>query len=297
MLAAARRRKSALLLLMRAVQARAEHACPAVPGVAEYSLLRKWPAGNQSFVLRFTLPEGESPLGWRGVKAFLDADNESGNPATLEKSYSPISRPSVEGNFDLLVKHYPPRPGGGVGAFLCGLEPGEPAFFKLKPPRQIKGVTDVSQLGLRRLGLVAGGTGLAPLLQIVRSLLADRTDRTEISMVFVNRHEADILMRDELDRLSIEHFMRFTLTYALTAPPPDWAGSKGRGDAALAREALPPPGEDTLVLVCGTDGFVDTWGGAIERVRDAKGKKQKVQGPLRGILKEAGFTEDMVYKY
>ena len=63
------------------------------------------------------------------------------------------------------VKAYPPRRGGGVGAFLCGLEPGEPAYLKLKPPRLIKGVTDVSQLGLRHLGLVGGGTGLAPLLQ------------------------------------------------------------------------------------------------------------------------------------
>ena len=86
-------------------------------------------------------------------------------------------------------------------------------------------------------------------------------------------------------------------TDSLTQPPHDWAGSKGRGDAALAKEALPPRGEDTLVLVCGTDGFVDTWSGAIERVKGADGKKQKVQGPLRGILKQAGFTEDMVFKY
>jgi len=101
-----------------------------------------------------------------------------------------------------------------------------------------------------------------------------------------------LLRRDELDRLSIEHFQRFTLTYALTQPPADWAGSWGRGDAGLAREALPPPGADTLVLVCGTDGFVDTWAGAIERVYDENGKKKKVQGSVRGILKEVGFTEE-----
>ena len=61
-----------------------------------------------------------------------------------------------------------------------------------------------------------------------------------------------MLRRDELDRLSIEHFQRFTLTYALTQPPADWAGSWGRGDAGLAREALPPPGADTLApATCG----------------------------------------------
>ena len=41
------------------------------------------------------------------------------------------------------VKAYPPRQGGGVGAFLCGLQPGENAYLKLKPPRSIRGVTDV----------------------------------------------------------------------------------------------------------------------------------------------------------
>ena len=206
--------RSALLgLLVRAVHARAEGACAAPPpGVTEYPLLRKEPAGNQSFVLRFALPPEEGSLGWRGVKAFLDAENEAGEPATLEKSYSPISLPTASGSFDLLVKAYPPRPGGGVGAFLCGLEPGEPAFFKLKKPREIKGATDLSQLGLRHLGLVGGGTGLAPLLQIARALLADKHDKTQIHMLVVNRYEDDILMRDELDRLSVEHFIRFTLT-------------------------------------------------------------------------------------
>ena len=37
--------------------------------------------------------------------------------------------------------------------------------------------------------------------------------------------------------------------------------------------------------------------GAIERVYDENGKKKKVQGTVRGILKTVGFTEDMVYKY
>lgn len=33
---------------------------------------------------------------------------------------------------DLLVKAYPPRPGGGVGAFLCSLAPGQAAALKVK---------------------------------------------------------------------------------------------------------------------------------------------------------------------
>ena len=102
-------RRSALLLLVRAVHAHAEAACAAPPpGVTTYPLLQKWPAGNQSYVLRFALPPEESALGWRGVKAFLDGEDErTGRPVTLEKSYSPVSLPSADASFDLLVKSYP----------------------------------------------------------------------------------------------------------------------------------------------------------------------------------------------
>ena len=68
-----------------------------------------------------------------------------------------------------------------------------------------------------------------------------------------------------------------------------------------AEAALPRPTNDskTMVLVCGTDGFVSTWGGPIGRAPPGPdGKKgAKVQGPLRGLLAEAGFDESEVFKY
>ena len=84
------RHRSALLLLVRAVHAHAEAACAAPPpGVNAYPLIQKWSAGNQSYVLRFALPPEEGALGWRGVKAFLDGEDEkTGGPATLTSSMS-----------------------------------------------------------------------------------------------------------------------------------------------------------------------------------------------------------------
>ena len=74
------RNRSALLLLVRAVHAHAEAApaCAAPPpGVSAYPLIQKWSAGNQSYVLRFALPPEEGAIGWRGVKAFLDGEDEN----------------------------------------------------------------------------------------------------------------------------------------------------------------------------------------------------------------------------
>ena len=41
---------------------------------------------------------------------------------------------------ELLVKAYPPQPGGGVGAYLCGLALGEAMRAKVKGPRLVHGL-------------------------------------------------------------------------------------------------------------------------------------------------------------
>lgn len=271
----------------------------AADGVQRFALRTKWPVSPDSYVLRFDLPPHMRTLGVAapaGVKVLLNDTDGS----ALEKSYSPISDEAV-GHFDLLVKAYPPRPGGGVGAFLCGLAPGEAAAMKVKPTvRQIHGSTELAGRW-PRLGLVAGGTGVAPFLQVARALLAAEASlprKTRLSFVSVNRREEDILMRDELDALSAAH-PELRVTYSLTQPPPGWAGATGRGDSALARAGLPSPTADAgrvMVLVCGTDGFVGHWAGPIQRVVEG-GKKRKVQGALVGVLAEAGFESHQVFKF
>ena len=109
-------------------------------------------------------------------------------------------------------------------------------------------------------------------------------------------------MRNELDELAAAHPGRFEVNYSLTAPPNGWAGYSGRGSVEMIKGALPPPaGGDgsTMVLVCGTDGFVETWGGPVARgPRKADGSKgAKVQGPLLGLLADAGFKPSEVFKY
>ena len=87
-------------------------------------------------------------------------------------------------------------------------------------------------------------------------------------------------------------------------PEDDWEGFRGRGSIDMARQALPPPssttdGRKTMVFVCGTDGFRDMWAGPIARAPPlADGSKgPKIQGPLLGILKDAGYDASDVFKY
>jgi NAD(P)H-flavin reductase len=205
--------------------------------------------------------------------------------------------------------------------------------MKVKDPRRIHG-SEVVAGRWDHLGFVAGGTGIAPFVQIISALLANKTDTTSLSLLSVNRRHEDILMKAEIDDLSKQSNGRFRVTYALTQPTSDDQERvdfvRGRGDASLALKALPPPLESTrtppneevgvsasaevedhrssplggaqeggtMVMVCGTDGFVDSWAGAITRTKDpATGKKAKLQGPLMGWLRDAGFREQEVYKF
>lgn len=45
----------------------------------------------------------------------------------------------------------------------------------------------------------SGGTGITPMLQLIRQITRDPKDETKISLLFANQTEEDILLRDELE--------------------------------------------------------------------------------------------------
>ena len=57
----------------------------------------------------------------------------------------------------------------------------------------------------------------------------------------------------------------------------------------ILKEHLPPPGDDSLVLVCGPPGMMEAVCG--DKAKD------KSQGELKGILKTLGYTPEQVFKF
>ena len=55
------------------------------------------------------------------------------------------------------------------------------------------------QLTCKKLGMIAGGTGITPMLQIAATILDDPSDTTEVSVLYANQTEDDILVREMLD--------------------------------------------------------------------------------------------------
>ena len=55
------------------------------------------------------------------------------------------------------------------------------------------------QLTCKKLAMIAGGTGITPMLQIAATILDDPSDTTEVSVLYANQTEDDILVREMLD--------------------------------------------------------------------------------------------------
>jgi ferredoxin-NADP reductase len=103
--------------------------------------------------------------------------------------------------------------------------------------------------------LVAGGSGVVPLMAMIRARAEAGSD-AEMRLLFSSRSYDDVIYRDELERLAGGGL---TVAHTLTRSRPEgWAGYARRVDAEMLVEVGPPPGERPLVYVCGPTPFVET---------------------------------------
>lgn len=112
----------------------------------------------------------------------------------------------------------------------------------------IKRKMDFVNYKKRKIGMVAGGTGITPMLQVINAVMRDPNDRTEMWLIFANQTEEDILLRKELESIDKS---RLHVYYTLDRPPANWQYGSGFVNATMFREHLPAPGPDSMFFVCG----------------------------------------------
>ncbi len=108
----------------------------------------------------------------------------------------------------------------------------------------------------RTLLLVAGGSGITPLMSIARTVLASEP-QTRMHLLYGNRSQEDIIFHAALRDLQGRHARRMTLTHVLEQPPKGWKGKTGRLDRAMFATLLDEMGvaitdiTDLEVYTCG----------------------------------------------
>jgi ferredoxin-NADP reductase len=140
---------------------------------------------------------------------------------------------------------------GEVSPYLTdGLRPGD--RIELRGPIGGYFVWEPSQSG--PVLLVAGGSGVVPLMAMIRLRAATGSD-VDMRLLLSARSWDDVIYRDELERLEQG---RVTVAYTLTrARPAGWTGYSRRVDRAMLADVGPPPDERPHVYVCGPTPFVE----------------------------------------
>eukprot|EP00003_Mantamonas_plastica_P004656 TRINITY_DN13695_c0_g2_i1.p2 TRINITY_DN13695_c0_g2~~TRINITY_DN13695_c0_g2_i1.p2 ORF type:complete len:127 (-),score=28.00 TRINITY_DN13695_c0_g2_i1:51-431(-) len=105
--------------------------------------------------------------------------------------------------------------------------------------------------------MIAAGTGITPMLQFCSALLPDELDSTQISLMFANRSEQDILCLPELESFSELYSEKFIVNHYLSQESSDSDEyHSGRIEITDVEQHMPPPEEtDALILVCGPKDF------------------------------------------
>uniref|UniRef100_J3MTP8 nitrate reductase (NADH) n=1 Tax=Oryza brachyantha TaxID=4533 RepID=J3MTP8_ORYBR len=167
-------------------------------------------------LFRFALPSSDQVLGLPVGKHIFVCANIDGK--LCMRAYTPTSMVDEVGQFELLVKVY----------------------FKNEHPKFPDG------------GLM---TQYLESLPVIQAVLRDQPeDTTEMHLVYANRTEDDILLRDELDRWAAEYPDRLKVWYVIDQvkrPEEGWEYSVGFVTEDILREHVPEGGDDTLALACG----------------------------------------------
>ena len=130
------------------------------------------------------------------------------------------------------------------------------------------------------LMLVAGGSGVVPLMAMIRTRAAARDD-TETRLLYSSRSEDDVIYRDELERLSGNGL---GVVHTLTdSQPPGWTGYARRVDPEMLAEVAPGPAEQPRFFTCGPTPFVEAVAEALVRLgHEARTIKTERFGPTGG---------------
>lgn len=246
-----------------------------------FKLTKRIPVSPDTQLLQFEIPDNAA-LNLQ-VAGLVQARTVGSDGKPITRPYTPISLTETKGSFDLVVKAYP-APVGVMSRALCALRPGETFEFRGPFMKRAHVPNEHSEIAM-----IAGGTGITPMLQIAREVLRNPEDKSHITLIFSNHKEEDILLKSELDELVRTHPGRMTVTYTLTQETPKkWSGERGRINRKMLEPRLPKAGKATLVYVCGPKGFME----AISGTKDEKYQ----QGELSGVLRDMGFAKENVFK-
>lgn len=167
-----------------------------------------------------------------------------------ERSYSIASAPQPEQRLTLTVERIDE---GEVSPYLTDeLRVGDQ--MELRGPIGGYFVWEAQMGG--PLLLVAGGSGIVPLMAMIRHHAAVGST-VPTRLLYSSHSHREVIYRDELARL-VKSNTKIEVAYTLTREqPPEWTGYHRRVDTQMLREVAWPVEQRPLLFICGPTSFVE----------------------------------------
>ncbi|MFC9431297.1 2Fe-2S iron-sulfur cluster-binding protein [Streptomyces sp. NPDC056987] len=188
------------------------------------------------------------PFAFRPGQFFTLVADIDGRP--VRRAYSASSAPGAS-RLEVTVKHV------AGGRFSTHARQGLRAGDRLA----VRGPSGSFHAGPRPPGetvLIAAGSGVTPMMSMIRTRLAVRPGRDRIALLYSSRSAEEIIFADELTRLAKDRPDRLSVTHVLTR-------EEGRLDAAGVRRWVTglSPSPEAHYFVCGPEPLMDAVQGVL----------------------------------
>ncbi|WP_162417054.1 ferredoxin--NADP reductase [Cyclobacterium roseum] len=148
-------------------------------------------------------------------------------------------------------------------------------------------VSDYHSQNKRRYGMVAGGSGITPIMGILKSILVNEP-HSETHLLYCSRSEEMIIFKEAIETLHEAYPGRLRVWHQLSQPGPAWAGACGRMDKETIKSFFSNLIEsrelETRFFVCGPEGMMAT----------AKTTLRELGASEESILSESFYLEKEV---
>jgi len=157
------------------------------------------------------------------------------------RPYTPSSTPDDSGFFEIIIKRYP---NGLMSGYVHDKNVGDEILMS----GPTKGGHFEPSMA-KKIAMIAGGAGVTPMIAIIRTVLR-RGYKTDMTLLFANKTEQDIILRDEFENYAAKH-NNFKCIFTVDEPASNWHGHSGFIDDSHLKKHLPPPEDNPLIFLCG----------------------------------------------
>jgi ferredoxin-NADP reductase len=175
-----------------------------------------------------------------------------------QRSYSIGSEPERTGEIDLTIERIED---GEVSAYMHDVLV-EGDLVEVRGPIGGYFVWEADRGG--PLLLVAGGSGVVPLMSMIRHRRAAGS-KAPARLLYSSRTPEDIIYAQELDRLQAESSGLKVFHTLTRSQPAGWKGYARRIDSQMLREVAAPLGQAPLVYICGPTLLVEAVAGGLRQ--------------------------------